>query len=151
MSLLMKTTALKICPLAPNFVFLCTLISVVISSVFANVEKIIFLGPPALSIPPQHPNLDDLSLISLSPAHPSARTRLNATFPTENSPKGTETWILLEDLTPGVRYEVRVCWLATVSSAPGGSQISVCLMINSNLRHSLSIRTPCQRPSTHLS
>lgn len=30
--------------------------------------------------------------------------------------KGTESWFLLEGLVPGQRYEVRVCWVATVCS-----------------------------------
>jgi hypothetical protein len=88
-----------------------------LSFVFANVEKTIFLGPPAIGVPNQHPNLDDLCLIPLSPRHSTARTRLNASFPTADAPKGEETWILLDGLTPGARYEVRICWLATVSSA----------------------------------
>jgi hypothetical protein len=82
--------------------------------VSANVEKTIFLGPPAVTVPDQHPDLDDLYLIPLSPLHSTVRTRLNASFPTTDSPKGVETWFLLDGLTPGARYEVRVCWLATV-------------------------------------
>src|SRR5271163_7201 len=50
------------------------------SAVLANVEKTIFLGPPAITIPTPHPNLDDLYLIPISPLHPTARTRLNASF-----------------------------------------------------------------------
>jgi hypothetical protein len=84
--------------------------------VSANVEKTIFLGPAAITVPNQRPNLDDLYLIPLSPLHSTARTRLNASFPTSDDPKGMETWILLDGLTPGARYEVRICWLATVRS-----------------------------------
>jgi hypothetical protein len=84
----------------------------------ANVEKTIFLGPPAISIPVAHPNLDDLSLIPLSPLHFSARTRLNASFPSKSAPRGTQHWFLLDGLSPGARYEVRICWLATVSLKP---------------------------------
>lgn len=87
-----------------------------LSVVSANVEKTVFLGPPATTVPNKHPNLDDLCLIPLSPLHLTARTRLNASFPTTDAPKGTETWILLDHLTPGARYEVRICWLATVRS-----------------------------------
>ena len=86
-----------------------------LSFVFANVEKTIFLGPPAIGMPNQHPNLYDLCLIPLSPLHSTARTRLNASFPTADTPKGEVTWVLLDGLTPGARYEVRICWLATVS------------------------------------
>lgn len=82
--------------------------------VLANVEKTIFLGPPAIAVPVAHPSLDDLSLIPLSPLHLSARTRLNASFPTDDGPRGTEHWLLLDGLSVGTRYEVRICWLATV-------------------------------------
>jgi hypothetical protein len=91
------------------------LLGSLISNVWANVEKTIFLGPPAISIPTVHPNLDDLSLIPLSPSHLSVRTRLNASFPTRGTPSGSEHWLLLDGLSPGARYEVRICWLATVS------------------------------------
>src|SRR2546423_14558670 len=90
------------------------LLSYFLVVVSANVEKTIFLGPPAITVPTQHPNLDDLYLISLSPLHATVRTHLNASFPAGGSPKGTETWVLLDGLTPGARYEVRICWLATV-------------------------------------
>ena len=80
----------------------------------ANVEKTIFLGPQAISIPTAHPNLDDLALIPLSPLHLSVRTRLNASFPTGELSRGSEHWFLLDGLSPGARYEARICWLATV-------------------------------------
>jgi hypothetical protein len=95
---------------------LLSLLAVLLSFVSANVEKTIFLGPPAIAVPKQHPNLDDLCLIPLSPLHSTFRTRLNASFPTTDTPKGEETWILVDGLTPGARYEVRICWLATVSA-----------------------------------
>lgn len=89
-------------------------LGLLVSCASANVEKIIFIAPPAISIPLAHPNLDDLSLIPLSPIHLSARTRLNASFPTDDAPRGKEHWLLLDGLFPGTRYEVRICWLATV-------------------------------------
>jgi hypothetical protein len=89
-----------------------------LSAVLANVEKTVFLGPPAITIPTPDPNLGDLHLIPISPLHPTVRTRLNASFPTNNATKGTETWVLLDGLTPGARYEVRICWLATVCIQP---------------------------------
>jgi hypothetical protein len=80
----------------------------------ANVEKAIFFAPEAISIPKTHPNLDDLFIQPLSHSKPFLRTRLNASFPTDVSLKGTESWFLLQDLNPNQRYEVRICWLATV-------------------------------------
>ncbi|KAB8265630.1 hypothetical protein BDV32DRAFT_34293 [Aspergillus pseudonomiae] len=78
----------------------------------ANVEKTIFIAPQPLTIPTVDPTLDDLGLDRLSPSSPVLRTRINATFPTNESP-GTDSWYFLENLNPGQRYEVRVCWLAT--------------------------------------
>ncbi|KAJ5115263.1 hypothetical protein NUU61_001022 [Penicillium alfredii] len=79
----------------------------------ANVEKTIFLAPPAATVPSDEPDLDDLGLERLSPHNTVVRTRLNASFPTTEAPDGTDSWFFLENLRPGQRYEVRVCWLAT--------------------------------------
>ncbi|CAG8890660.1 unnamed protein product [Penicillium egyptiacum] len=79
----------------------------------ANVEKTIFLAPAPATVPSEEPDLDDLGLERLSPQRPVVRTRLNASFPTTETPDGTDSWFFLENLNPGQRYEVRVCWLAT--------------------------------------
>ncbi|CAG7991675.1 unnamed protein product [Penicillium nalgiovense] len=79
----------------------------------ANVEKTIFLAPAPATVPSEEPDLDDLGLERLSPQRPVVRTRLNASFPTTEAPDGTDSWFFLENLNPGQRYEVRVCWLAT--------------------------------------
>ncbi|KAE8152456.1 hypothetical protein BDV25DRAFT_67961 [Aspergillus avenaceus] len=83
---------------------------------YANVEKTIFLAPHTLTVPTVDPTLDDLGLERLSPTNPVLRTKLNASFPTTES-QGTESWYFLEHLTPGRRYEVRICWLATQPTA----------------------------------
>ncbi len=80
----------------------------------ANVEKVIVLGPPALTLPPERPNFDDLRLHSLSPTSSAIRTHLPASFPSDELLHGLESWYLLRNLTEGQRYEVRVCWAATV-------------------------------------
>lgn len=80
----------------------------------ANVEKVIFSAPETIALPATHPNLDDLYTIVLSPSMTSVRMQVNASFPSASLPKGTQTWLLLDDLNPSRRYEVRVCWLATV-------------------------------------
>ena len=82
--------------------------------VHANVEKTIFLAPSAATFPSEEPDLDDLGLERLSPENHVVRTRLNASFPSTETPEGTDSWFFLENLKPGQRYEVRVCWLATV-------------------------------------
>ncbi|PLB45211.1 hypothetical protein P170DRAFT_440357 [Aspergillus steynii IBT 23096] len=92
--------------------FFLLLLPSLILGVTANVEKTIFRAPSVATIPAVDPSLDDLGLQRLSPAKPALRTQLNASFPTEASP-GTDSWYFLEHLTPGQRYEVRICWLAT--------------------------------------
>lgn len=84
--------------------------------VFANTEKVIFLGPSNLQVPAAHPTLDDLHLESISPKHWSLRTHVEAEFPSNASEYGQTSWYLLERLQEGQRYEVRICWAATVSS-----------------------------------
>lgn len=81
-----------------------------------NVEKTIFLAPPSVSIPLGRPNLEDLYLDVLSTPLSllSLRRQLPASFPTPANPGGNETWLLLEGLEEGRRYEVRICWMATV-------------------------------------
>lgn len=91
--------------------------AVLVGFAIANVEKTIFIAPPSISIPRQHPNLDDLRLQKLSPEWTSIRTYLNASFPAPAAEKGSESWLLLDGLRPSQRYELRICWLATVRSS----------------------------------
>ncbi|KAJ5280492.1 hypothetical protein N7478_005864 [Penicillium angulare] len=79
----------------------------------ANVEKTIFLAPHPSTVPSGQPDLDDLGLERLSPENAAIRTELNASFPSPETPEGTDSWFFLENLKPGQRYEVRVCYLST--------------------------------------
>ena len=99
--------------LAASYWFLVLLSA---SNTLANVEKTIFIAPPVLALPDDS-SIDNLYLIPLSHASPSVRTKFNAAFPNDKYPKGTETWMLLDGLQPGSRYEVRICWLATQPTA----------------------------------
>jgi hypothetical protein len=81
-----------------------------------NVEKVIFLGPSSVKVPNQHPTLEDLQLHTLSPQNGTVRTKLRAAFPTNTSVWGEASWVLLENLVEGQRYEVRICWAATVTT-----------------------------------
>lgn len=83
--------------------------------VLANVEKTIFVAPASVAIPHHRPNLDDLHLVALSPLIRSIRYQVPVIFPTSTLPEGAEIWLLLEGLNELQRYEVRVCWAATVS------------------------------------
>ncbi|OTB16257.1 hypothetical protein K445DRAFT_383426 [Daldinia sp. EC12] len=84
-----------------------------IATVYANTEKTIFLGPPKASIPFSHPTLGDLHVDTLTPTNGAIRTHVEAQFPTMSSMHGKPTWLVLDNLTEGQRYEVRVCWAAT--------------------------------------
>lgn len=86
-----------------------------IASACANTEKTIFLGPPTANIPSAHPTLEDLHVDILTPTNWEIRIHLEAQFPNISSPNGKATWLILDELTEGQRYEVRVCWAAIVS------------------------------------
>jgi hypothetical protein len=80
----------------------------------ANTEKLIFLGPDPVTVPPAAPSLPELNLRSLTPAAPSLRANLSRVFPAPGQRGGGESaWLLLDDLAAGQRYEFRVCWAAT--------------------------------------
>lgn len=116
----------------------------------ANVEKTLFLGPESIHIPQQHPNLDDLRLHVLNPSRSTLRTQLAVTFAELPESKGTESWFLLDDLRQEQRYEVRICWAATVRligpcysfviGVEGLRRLSL-----SNRQISLSLPTPCPK------
>src|ERR1700710_10218 len=92
------------------------MVMVQVCTVAANTEKVIFLGPSTLQIPVESPTLEDLQLAALSPELWSLRTHIEAEFPTDISKHGQSTWVLLHSLQEGQRYEVRICWAATVCS-----------------------------------
>jgi hypothetical protein len=87
----------------------------VATTVLGNTEKVIFKAPSKLSIPNRHPTLDSLQLTTLTPLEPFLQSRFKVSFPTEESPFGKDTWYLLRDLREHSRYEVRICWAASVS------------------------------------
>jgi hypothetical protein len=91
----------------------CLLIQLCIQ-VLANAEKAIFVAPrhPA----PAATDLASLCLPRLSPAQPSLHTQLPVCAVDHELPanRSTVSWYLLDHLTADQRYEVRVCWVATV-------------------------------------
>ena len=80
---------------------------------WANVEKVVFLGPDRTNIPNVSPSLSDLHLEHLTPDKTNLRIPLPRSFANQSLPKGLQSWYILDDLEPGRRYDVRVCWLAT--------------------------------------
>jgi hypothetical protein len=96
---------------------LLLLFFILIEFVCANVEKVVFVAPTPLSqiAQPVVNALESAHLERLSPARPSLRHHLYAHFsPSAPSREQSEAWIRLDGLQPGQRYEVRVCWSATV-------------------------------------
>ena len=105
-------------------IYILSLLALYAVAVLANTEKVIFVGPNPLHIPIAHPSLEDLQLHVLSPHVPSIRTHIQAEFPTSSSEHGHESWVLLHNLKPGQRYEVRVCWAATVSTTSQYTEVA---------------------------
>jgi hypothetical protein len=89
-------------------------ISLLLPCVWGNTEKTIFLGPSPIDIQSTYPQLNILHLAPLNPDNFTIRTHLKAGFPNEFG-DGEPSWFVLHNLTAGQRYEVRVCWAATVS------------------------------------
>lgn len=94
---------------------LAALIVAIVAEVNANTEKVIFIAPSPITLPDFRPGLDDLRLDVLSPTRLRVlETNLDRQFPSNTAPRGVDSWYLLRDLEAGRRYEVRICWPATV-------------------------------------
>lgn len=124
-----------------------TLLSLV-QTAFSNVEKTIFLGPDPIPIPLTRPTLSDLFIDTLTPTNWSLRTHVSAKFPTTTDPKGHSTWLILDNLTPSQRYEVRICWAATVRP-PFPFSINLTDTCPSNQHPSASKPTPWTQSFPH--
>ncbi|EGR50708.1 uncharacterized protein TRIREDRAFT_105051 [Trichoderma reesei QM6a] len=100
----------------------------IIPPITANTEKVIFTAPPPISLETLTSSssaaaaaFNHNSLPVLGPSTSfSIRTNLTRVFPHNTSDneqqdeqqRGYPSWLVLEDLTPGQRYELRVCWSA---------------------------------------
>lgn len=80
----------------------------------ANTEKIIFTAPEYINLGDARPSLSDLQLDTFTPTELQLRTALPVAFPNDQEAFGLQSWYLLQALTQGQRYEVRVCWPASV-------------------------------------
>ncbi|OAA54887.1 hypothetical protein ISF_08158 [Cordyceps fumosorosea ARSEF 2679] len=91
--------------------------------VAANADKIIFTGPEPVTYPLASPSLADLNLDVLGPENLSIRRNLTRIFHDDSDlelkgkPRGHASWYLIDNLTPGQRYELRVCWAAIEPTA----------------------------------
>jgi hypothetical protein len=84
--------------------------------VAANVEKTIFVAPEETTMTTDGPSLSNLCLQTLTPVEDNRKIRISlpVSFPTKDNAFGKSSWYLLQHLKPGQRYEVRICWSATV-------------------------------------
>ena len=108
---------MRLAPYLPPLVFYYS------CQTLANVEKTIFLAPEGIEVAQQQHIIGDLNLDALTPKAPILRRDISAAFPSSDSPRGLDAWILLDDLTEGHRYEVRLCWAATVRVATNSCTI----------------------------
>ncbi|KAL7926621.1 hypothetical protein ACQKWADRAFT_280885 [Trichoderma austrokoningii] len=86
----------------------------------ANTEKAIFTGPEPITLSNIPPALAGHNIPTLGPSTRwSIRTNLTRVFPLSRaeSEQGYPSWLLLDTLTPGQRYELRVCWSALQPTA----------------------------------
>jgi hypothetical protein len=117
------------------------------SPAHANTEKVIFMGPSTRPVPVDSPTLEDLRLPELSPHHWALRTHLAAAFPTDTARYGQASWVLLHRLQEGQRYEVRICWAATVCDTLSSAVLIAGSNYTSNQLTSASIPTSYPRSS----
>lgn len=109
--------AVKMLPAAARpLLALLTALVALLPAALANVEKTVFVAPSAIAVPNVRPGLQDLRLASLSPSAHVLRSHIAVAFASDDDPRGLDSWYLLTELAPGQRYEVRVCWAATVRS-----------------------------------
>ena len=107
-----------------SFILTSTLL---VPHALANVEKVIFKAPGQEKAVFDAPGTDDVSqhtlrraawyladLPKLTHTNFTLNADIEAGFPNASFPDGPATWMLLEDLNPGQRYEARVSWPATV-------------------------------------
>lgn len=105
-----------------SIVFLLLPFLSLLSPALANTEKAIFTAPEPITLSNIPPALDGQNIPVLGPSTRwSIRTNLTRVFPLpqeeieEEEEQGYPSWLLLDNLKPGQRYELRVCWSALVS------------------------------------
>lgn len=86
-----------------------------IQCALANTEKVIFTAPPRDTLSELY-DIGEEAFRTLTPSKPTLRASLPVAFPTTDRPNGLDSWYRLEDVEEDRRYEVRVCWAATVGN-----------------------------------
>ncbi|KAL5092542.1 hypothetical protein Trisim1_001095 [Trichoderma cf. simile WF8] len=128
-------------------IFLLPFLSL-ISPSHANTEKVIFTAPPPSSLSSLDSAIQqDIPVLGPSTSW-SLRTNLSRVFPLnqqDDDEQGYPSWLLLDNLTPGQRYELRVCWSAleptafTLDTYPLTTILSTPALLQSLTQHAKSI------------
>lgn len=92
----------------------CFALYLLVALAKANTEKTIFLAPDKIALPNSGPSLANLNLLELSSRRSALHTSLDVAFANVTNPKGLRSWYILHDLEEHQRYELRICWPATV-------------------------------------
>ena len=90
------------------------LFATIIPTSLANTEKVIFQQAPPTEILTEVQPWLGANPRTLTPSDPVLRASLPVAFPKLEQPQGLASWYRLADLAVNQRYEVRVCWAATV-------------------------------------
>ncbi|KAL7799731.1 hypothetical protein V8C37DRAFT_365269 [Trichoderma ceciliae] len=123
----------------------------------ANTEKVIFTAPSPVSLSDLAaflPALDQNIPVLDPSARWSLRSNLTRVFPInqEEEEPGYPSWLLLDNLTPGRRYELRVCWSAleptafTLDTYPLTTVLSTPSLLQSLTQHGKSISSLDRQP-----
>jgi hypothetical protein len=102
---------------------------------YGNVEKTIFL-------PKETSSISYNGEFTLSPESPVISISLNTAFVSADQPKGLQHWGLLKGLEVGRRYEVRVCWAATVTGPLSHSHTTQLTLPQSPADFNFNLYTP---------
>ncbi|KAF3075596.1 hypothetical protein CFAM422_002297 [Trichoderma lentiforme] len=126
-----------------------------ISPSHANTEKVIFTAPPPASLSSLDAAIQqDLPVLGPSTSW-SIRTNLSRVFPLnqhDDNQQGYPSWLLLDNLTPGQRYELRVCWSAleptafTLDTYPLTTVLSTPALLQSLTQHAKSAHEHQHQP-----
>ena len=84
--------------------------------VLANTEKIIFISHSHELPQTELTVLNGLQILKLDKYHTSVRHQLPVESATKKSLLRKQSWLLVEGLEEGRRYEIRVCWAAVVNT-----------------------------------
>ncbi|KAL7803388.1 hypothetical protein V8C44DRAFT_344251 [Trichoderma aethiopicum] len=149
----------------PHLTLLLPILALLSPITTANTEKVIFTAPPPISletISSSALNNNNNNLPVLGPSTSlSIRTNLTRVFPPstttndDEQQRGYPSWLVLQDLVPGQRYELRVCWSAleptdfSLDIYPLNTILSTPHLLQSLSQHATSLSLSNQQPQHH--